>query len=469
MKRQIKIWGSRTFVVALLVVAVSQWGMPAYKQYMVPKKKTAFVPTAKVQAGKFTISFHEIGTLEAEKSVPVLTETGGKIIKLVQEGKVVVAGERLVEMDTTDLLKEVRNQKLNYQNALADVNRVQAELDILKESNKTDLEKTQAQQDFDLTELERAENTLDKKTRLAEEKLISGSEVDQAKLDVRAKKLAVLKGTKDLALKKKEIESKEQQKLADVRNKEFAANMAKFNLDDATARVSRAIIKAPASGMVVITKDWFADGQRKLQEGDAVRPRQIICQLPNLSSMQVKIKVGESDAPRLKVGLPVMIRLDAIPGKIFHGAIKDISSLATESNPWEGETPGRKQFEVVVAVKEVDPKTLKPGITADAEFICESVKKAVYVPIESVIEKDGKTLVYVKRGKRYERVMVKTGKQNDNFVCITKGLKNGEVVALRDPTKPLDEQESGTANPADNAKDKKKEKSPAPIPGATKS
>jgi multidrug efflux pump subunit AcrA (membrane-fusion protein) len=45
----------------------------------------------------------------------------------------------------------------------------------------------------------------------------------------------------------------------------------------------------------------------------------------------------------------------------------------------------------MVAVKESDPKVVKPGMTADVEFICDTVSNTIYVPLESVNERNGKT------------------------------------------------------------------------------
>jgi multidrug efflux pump subunit AcrA (membrane-fusion protein) len=184
--------------------------------------------------------------------------------------------------------------------------------------------------------------------------------------------------------------------------------------------------------------------------------------------MQVKIQVGESDAPKVKIGMKTLLRLDAAPAKVYHGVVKDISSLATEASPWDsGSMPGRKNFEVTVAVKETDRKVIKPGMSADVEFICDQVSKAMYIPLESVVEKDGKTFVYVKKGKKFVPVQVKLGKQNDNFACVLKNLHKGDVVALRDPTRPLDEQEAGK-NDSDNSSDDKNNKSTAPMPVSQK-
>jgi HlyD family secretion protein len=154
---------------------------------------------------------------------------------------------------------------------------------------------------------------------------------------------------------------------------------------------------------------------------------------------------------------------------VLFRSVKEISSLAVESNPWQaGSTPGRKNFEVTIAVKETDPKTLKPGMTADVEFICDQLAKATYVPIESVIEQDGKTFVYVKEGKHYVRQRVSVGRQNDNFICVTKGLKTGQAITLRDPNLPTDEPDSATKTDSGDAKKDKTAPTPMPEPGKKK-
>jgi HlyD family secretion protein len=464
MRRQIQLWGTRVFSVALIMLAANYWGRPMYKQYFAPKKIAIFVPSGPARESGFTVSFHEIGTLQAEKSVPVNTETGGKIISLVPDGDVVQTGALLITMDTTDLERDVRGKQLTYGNTKADLDKANEEFSLLKETNIVDLAKAEAQQEFDKNELEMAKRDLDKQTRLAKDKLVPQSDVEKADLQLRAKTLTVLKGEKDLALKKDEIRSKEEQKKADVRNVEFKVTMAKIDLEDAQNRVKKGVIKAPAGGLVVISKSWTPDGFRKVKEGDMVRPRQTLCELPDLSKMLVKVQVGEADAPKIRIGIPTVIRLEAIPKRVFHGTILDISSLAVEPDPMESNaTPGRKNFEVTISLKEVDPKILKPGMTADVEFLCETLKDAIYVPLEAVTEREGKTYVFIKSGSRFVRTRVTTGKSNDNFVCIQKGLKKGQLVALRDPTRPLDEQEAGTA--AEGSKEKKDEKRPAPIPG----
>lgn len=469
MKRLIKLWGSRSFAVVLVVFAVHQWGAPLYKQYFTPKKASVFVPTTKTKEGKFVISFHETGSLAAERSVVVICETNGKVIDLVEDGKMVNAGDKIAELDTSEIMNQVRNQQMSYQNALADVDRAKADLDILIESDKTEVKQAEAQLDFEKSEHERAVKQLEKKKGLAADKLIPREQVDQAELEVNSKELAVTKDEMALSLKKKEIASKEQQKQADVSKVIFASSIQKQLLDSAQSRVNQGTITAPASGLVVISDTWSPDGHRKIQEGDNLNMQQDICSLPDLSSMLVKVQVGESDAPKVKIGIPVLIKLEAIPNKIYHGTVKNIATLATEQSFWESGANGRKNFEVTISVKESNPKILKPGMTADVEFICESLKKAVYVPMECVTERSGKTYVYIKQGNKYMRTEVKTGKHNDNFICITKGLKKGQIITLRDPTKSPDEVDTGSSTVGNNDKEDKKQSAPLPEPAKKKS
>lgn len=462
MKETIKAWVLRIIVIAALGFSIYKWGVPLYHQYFTHEKAMAFMPTAAAQKGNFSVSFHEMGSLNAEKSVPVMSMADGKIIKLVQDGKMIQTGDLIAQLDTTDIKSQVRNAQLTYENAQSDVSKTMEDFKILQESNKTEVKQAQVDLDFAKTLLKQAQEQLDKKKRLAKDKLVPSDQVIQAETDVESKELDITKKEMALELEKKKVESAENQKEDDVRKAKSAAMIQKNALDDATKHLSQAIIKAPAGGLVVLEETWDSSGRRKIQEGDQARPQQTLCSLPNLASMLVKVKVGESDAPRVHIGMPVLIRLDSAPNKIYHGTVKDVANLARTAEFWEAGA-GRNMIDVTISVKEKDNRILKPGMKTDVEFICKSISNAVYVPIESVLEKDGTTYVYVKKGKNFSKRIVKTGSSNDSAVCILSGLTPNEVVALRDPTKPLDQQSNGTETPTDKSK---KSTKTAPMPKA---
>lgn len=456
MKKTILTWVIRIIIFGLIGFFGYKWGKPVYSQYFVPKKTEAFVPTTMVKKGPFVVSFIERGDLRATKSSDVRSEINGKIISIVSEGQSVVKGDTIVTLDPTQLRLELADQELAYENSLSDIQRAENELVILKESNKTEIAQAQADLDFNISELKRAEVDLVKKQSLADDKLIPTSELDSARLQVQSKKLSVDKGTMSLELKRKSVQVNESQKMRDISFTNFRSNRTKRRLEEAKLDVNNTKLFAPAPGLVVLGETYGSEGKRKLLSGDNINPQQLICTIPDLSNMEAKVKVGEGDVSRLKIGMPVLMSIEAIPGRKFKGIVKDISTLASTGSPWDGgSSPGKKTFEVSVTVLNSDPKVLRPGMTVQAEFVSNSVTNAVYIPIEAVLERSGNTWVYVKERNAFRRQKVVIGMENDNNVIIKSGLQPGQIIALRDPSK---------VEKPDDKKDSQKEKTPAPIP-----
>jgi hypothetical protein len=167
--------------------------------------------------------------------------------------------------------------------------------------------------------------------------------------------------------------------------------------------------------------------------------------------MEVKTYVNEVDVDKLKVGQKVRIKLDALPEPTFHGAITSIAALGHEK---EGDK-NVKVFDIEIELEEVD-KRLKPGMSATSEVVIETVPQSadtlsadevppasseeeftgfpLYIPIDAVFERGGKTLVYrMVNGKSVQQEVV-LSKRNENFVIVEEGLGPDDRVALRDPT-----------------------------------
>jgi HlyD family secretion protein len=94
---------------------------------------------------------------------------------------------------------------------------------------------------------------------------------------------------------------------------------------------------------------------------------------------------------------------------------------------------------------------LRPGLLADVEIILEKFPNAIHVPNQAVFEKDGKQIVYVRKSDgRWEERVVKPLKRSESVMVIASGVKQGEVVAISNPT----------ARPGDKKKDKPGSASP---------
>lgn len=77
---------------------------------------------------------------------------------------------------------------------------------------------------------------------------------------------------------------------------------------------------------------------------------------------------------------------------------------------------------------------LRPGLLADVEIIVEKIPDAIHVPIQAVFEKNNRPMVYVKVGNRFEERFIKPFKRSENTMVVAEGLKEGEIIALADPT-----------------------------------
>ena len=191
--------------------------------------------------------------------------------------------------------------------------------------------------------------------------------------------------------------------------------------------------------------------------GDEVWGGVNVISLPDLSHMQVKTYVNEVDVDKLDTGQVATIKLDALPEPNFTGRIKSIASLGREK---EGEK-NVKVFDVVLEIEEKDDR-LKPGMSATSKVIIETIPPKpearpdsiqtvatdevvseappmpLFIPLDTIFEKDGRTLVYLMVDGQAEEREITLGKKNEDFVVVEEGLSPDDRIALRDPTQAAD-------------------------------
>jgi len=81
---------------------------------------------------------------------------------------------------------------------------------------------------------------------------------------------------------------------------------------------------------------------------------------------------------------------------------------------------------------------LRPGLLADVEITMPTLSNAVHIPMQAVFERDGRLVVYVKKGNAFEERVFTPLKRSESVMVIAKGLEAGEVVAISDPTRRKD-------------------------------
>ncbi len=441
------------------------------------------IATYTAQIGDLDISIVETGTIKPRSQVVIKNEldSSATITFLVEEGAVVNKGDLLVAFDASSLEDSKINQEIQLQNAEASfvsasenmaVSENQAQSDIEQaqlnyEFAQLDLEKyisgeypnelTEIQQNIDLAEeeLERAKYELGHSTKLYEEKYISETEFKADELAVKQKEKSVLiaknnqKLLIDYSHKRKlaELESKVRQtEMALERTKRKAKadiTQAKANLkakeaeykrqQDMYARITDQLSKtklyAPADGMVIyqtsMNRGRWGSQENPMEVGQTIRGREDIIYLPTAQTTKAEIKIHESSLKKIQLGQKAIIKIDALPDVIFTGTIAKLSPLP--DNNWMNPDVNKYPCEVFIDDNEYE---LKNGMNCRCEIQIDTLKNVIYVPLQAVVQIGDEHFVEVKKLNSFERRKVVIGQDNNNWIHIAEGLKEGEQVSL---------------------------------------
>jgi RND family efflux transporter MFP subunit len=155
--------------------------------------------------------------------------------------------------------------------------------------------------------------------------------------------------------------------------------------------------------------------------------------IPDLSKMQAKVTVNEVDISKIEKGQNAIITVDALEGKNYYGKINRVATLARRE-----ESTNLKVFDIEVAIDSTDGQ-LRPGMTCDCRIITGRIPDALYIPLQAVFEKEGKTVVYKMGSRKPKMQEVVVGSKSSDMIVIKEGLAPGDAVCLRDPTIPLEE------------------------------
>jgi len=373
------------------------------------------LPATKVRYGDFLIELTNTGEIQAARSINVSAprvRTNLQIVKLVPEGTVVDSGDFLIQFDPEELEKEIEDKQSELEIAQANLKKSRASMQANMAQLISALENSKAS--YELAELRLSQMAFEADVKVQEEKL-------------RLKQSQI-----SLEQAESKIESQKQMDEAEITTLELKIKQAEVELEKAKKQLTQLRMTAPAPGLVVFQKIWKGSNMEKIKVGDTPWRGQSLIQLPDLSQMQVETEISEADIGKLELGQTVTIKLDAFPDPTFTGEITDIASLAHEKDR-ENEI---KVFDVVITINETD-EVLKPGMTAKAKILVESIPDKFSVPIEAVFDLDGKQVVYPIDDLNSPLEVI-PGKRNDNFVIIEGTLEENLLISLVDPSKPVE-------------------------------
>lgn len=180
------------------------------------------------------------------------------------------------------------------------------------------------------------------------------------------------------------------------------------------------IIRAPIDGYVLERMVEMGDPIVPLTSYQAGTPLMSIAQMENLL---FKGTVDEIDVGKIELGLPVEIKIGALPGSIIHGEVSKISLKARQQD-------NATVFPVEIVITDAGNNTLRAGYSANADIIINRRTDVHVIPERLVQFNDGIASVEIpgsNPGER-EKLQVELGLSDAIKVEVISGLKEGDKV-----------------------------------------
>jgi RND family efflux transporter MFP subunit len=211
-----------------------------------------------------------------------------------------------------------------------------------------------------------------------------------------------------------------------VANAQAALNAAQANARNAEVAVDYTRIRAPFDGVIL---------SKSANVGDMVTPfssaadsKGAVVTMADMSTLEVEADVSESSLSRVHVGQPAEIVLDALPDARFRGHISRMVP-----------TVDRAKATVMTKVRfdRIDPRII-PEMSAKVSFLSEEVspeqqKAVLAVSPEAIVQRDGRTVVFVVHDNKATEVPVTTGARIGDVTTISGNVRSGDKVVAHPP------------------------------------
>ena len=391
----------------------------------------------------------EQGEVESSSNTEVMCKVksreGTPILWVIDEGTTVKAGDKLVELDQTDLDVRYKAQRIEVITAEAEVTTAEALVEqatISREEYLKGVYKTEerailseiaiAEQNLRIAEL-----TIQSSQRLVAKGLVKSLQLDadrfavanaKNKKEAEEGKLSVLR---ELTRAKMLVQFDSDIEAANAKLSAFRSELLEEQneMAEIEQQLENCVIYAPTDGVVVHANRYSNRGGNAefvVEAGANVRERQAIIRLPDPTKMQVTCKINESRITLVAEGMPARITIDAIPNLMLTGRVKKVNRYAAPGSYF---TSAIKEYETSIEI--IDPPTnIRTGMTAAAQIFIEQLDDALQIPVEGLYEHDGTMYSLVRRGLQdFETVPITMTATNDTMVAIKEGLgENDEVV-----------------------------------------
>ena len=408
-----KVWwiiiGCLVLLVVLVIVAKNS------------DKDVTKVATEKSGLHTITETVTASGKIYPETEVKIAPEVSGEITLLnILEGDSVKKGDVLVKINPN-----IYNSMVNQAEASVEQTRATA--------NNTKEMMAQAESQYDL-----ALATYNRNKKLYEQKVISQLEFEQGEASFKS-----AKATLDAAR-------------ASTSGGKYSIQGAQAGLSQAQENLLKTTIIAPTSG--IISELNVKKGERVV--GTAQMAGTEMLTIADMSRIEVRVDVSETDISKVKIGDTTIIEADAYRNRKFKGLVSKVAVSSSKSSTASASATSTDQvtnytvhililpssYEDLTAKLAKGKFPFKPGMSASVEIQTNRQDNILSVPVNAVTTRDWpdslkkstsasandniRQIVFVFDSKTQMVNIrdVKTGLQDNKYLQITEGLKEGEEV-----------------------------------------
>jgi HlyD family secretion protein len=360
-----------------------------------------------VMKGSFRQSVIETGELEAVNAytltMPKISYIYGsrfKIVGLAEHGKNVHKGDSVIKVDPASVQKYIIEKQESLENELASANKLKAQITNNLQDIKGQLRNQQAYYDIKKLEME--------SSAFESAGLRKVIELEYRQEEIKLNKL------------KRKLELSPKLDSLDYHIQQIKVMQKENELRAAQETLEKMTVCSPLDGIFVVGENW--NNGQTIKVGDEIWLGDPVARIPDIRTMKVKGILMENDISKIKPGLNVIVRLDALPSVPFHGKINSVSKVCIEQDD-------KKVFQTEVLISETDLR-LKPGMTVSCEYITYDGADDIYVPNSCILEENKHFYLFVRKRGKLRKTEVKTGPSNNMYTIVSGDLKSGQALEL---------------------------------------
>ncbi|WP_372365374.1 efflux RND transporter periplasmic adaptor subunit [Candidatus Uabimicrobium sp. HlEnr_7] len=381
------------------------------------------------QAKRGTIENVIIGKGElVSREIKIFAPVGGRVIKHISLGKMVDKGEILLQIADTDLKffldkskKDIDAAEIKFKQILMDRKLLEKKINLEKKQIKANLDFFRKQNYFLEKKLKR-EKRQEANSSTQHEYETSENEYNKSRWNYEK----VVIDKERLDYKKSELEYKfYESTLAKIRIKE-----EQRKLEQVKNRLSNTTIISSSSALIL---KCFA------HKGEIIKDNAQIYTLLDISRIFVSAKFKETDFKQMNFKFgpsgqinfkqKAIVSIKAFPQKKFQSKVIQIMPIV------EKDSNGNRLFSVKFEIiKDTNTELLLPGLSAQIRISTSHQKNAIIIP-NTAVHKDVTGYFYVlipQKNGFFQQRKVLLGNRNELNCSIIKGLKEGEIVILRE-------------------------------------